>query len=121
MKIIKLSNNKPNTMNNKQYNAIKSIRKPMPPPSHAHQDNNELYDKRSTIPSNPDLPTFSELIHDANTIAELKGHKLSQWKHLSPTSMTNHCSLCNKSITINTNPLESELDIDGPASIEICN
>ncbi len=104
---------------NWQFEAMKSIRKQMPNPSKIH-DEYEEFDKRDEEFENMDLPTLKELIHDAESIASIKGHTLGKWHSLSETSMTNTCITCNKCITVDSDPLQMDLDIDGPASKDDC-
>jgi hypothetical protein len=104
---------------NWQFETMKSIRKQMPKPSRMH-DEDEEFDKRDDSYENMELPTLKELIHDAESITSIKGHTLGKWHSLSDTSMTNTCINCQKSITVNSDPLQMELDIDGPASKDDC-
>lgn len=105
--------------NNWQYDAMKSVRKQMPRPSNQHEDD-EAYDRRHEEDIDSALPTTDELMKDAHSIVSIKGHILGNWKQVSPTSFTNHCLSCDKMIIINSDPLQAELDIDGPASKEDC-
>ena len=104
---------------NWQYDAMKSVRKQIPKPSHQHEDD-EAYDRRHEQDIDSDLPTTHELMTDAHSIASIKGHILGNWKQLSETCYTNKCIVCDKGIIINSDPLQAELDIDGPASKEDC-
>jgi hypothetical protein len=108
-----------NNNNNWQFETMKSIRKQMPNPSKIHDEYQE-FDKRDEEFEDMELPTLKELIHDAESITSIKGHTLGKWHNLSDTSMTNTCINCQKSITVNSDPLQMELDIDGPASKDDC-
>ena len=105
--------------NHWQYDAMKSVRKQMPNPTH-RDDDDSTYDRRNFEEVDSQLPTIEELMHDAESIATIKGHSLSNWKQISETCLSNYCTICQKPIIINSDPLQAELDIDGLASKEDC-
>ena len=74
------------------YDAYKSIRKPMPPPSKI-MDSETPPRQKNII---EDTPTLDDLKVEAEIICQNKGHQLQLW-----INNTNTCIRCDKTVTIN--------------------
>jgi len=82
------------------YDAYKSVRKPMPPPSKIM--NSISPPRQKNVNVDVDSPTPEDLKIEAEIICQNKGHQLKLWENY-----TNICEKCNKIVTVN--PLDNSI------------
>jgi len=97
-----------------QFDTMKSVRKPMPPPGKIMDDSraDDSYDPYS------DRPSLSELKNEAEASCQWRGHNLGKWEDFRGKSRNishNKCQICGKEVQVNDNPLPNEIDIGGEA------